>query len=101
MVNTLLNGFLTISMKVLDFFLAPISTMISNSGLHNGFNTFTNNFSSLMTTLKGVLPWVIDATGIPKPVFILMFGVVLGGIGLRISVFVLKIVVKWWDRIIA
>ena len=101
MVNALLNGFLTVSMKVLDFFLSPIDTLISQSGLHDGFNTFVNNFQSLMTTLKGVLPWVIDATGVPKPLFVLIFSVVLGSIGLRLSVLVLKIVVKWWDRIIA
>lgn len=101
MVNTILNGFLTVSMKVLDFFLQPISTMISQSGLHDGFNTFVNNFMTLMNTLKGVLPWVIDATGLPKPLFTLIFAVVLASIGLRLSVLVLKVVVKWWDRIIA
>lgn len=101
MINTLFSGLLTVSMKVLDFFLQPISQLIHNSSLHDGFNNFTTNFATLMNTLKGVLPWVIDATGLPKPLFVTIFGVFLAGITLRISVLVLKIVVKWWDRIIA
>lgn len=101
MTNTIFSGLLTISMKVLDFFLQPISQLIHNSSLHDGFNAFTTNFANLMNTLKGVLPWVIEATGLPKPLFVTIFGVILAGITLRLSIFILKIILTWWDRIIA
>lgn len=101
MINTLFSGFLSVSMKVLDFFLSPISTMIHNSSLHTGFNTFANDYMSLMSMLKNYLPWCVSITGLPKSMFLLVFGVFLAGITLRLSVFILKIVLKWWDRIIA
>lgn len=101
MVNTILSGFLTLGMKVLDFFLSPIENAITHSGLNTGFNTFVSNFNSLMNVLKGVLPWVIDATGLPKALFKLIFTAFIGGVGVRVGMLVTKLVLKWWDRIVA
>lgn len=101
MINTIITGFISISVKILDWFLQPISQYIHNSSLHDGFNTFTNNFASFMNIIKGVLPWLIDALCIPKPLFVIIMGVFLAGIVLRLSVLTIKMVVKWWDRIVA
>lgn len=101
MVNTILSGLISISVKVLDWFLSPINDLIAQSSLHDNFNNFSNAFMVTMNNIRGVLPWVIDATGIPKPLFTMIFGVFLGGIVLRLSVLTIKLIVKWWDRIVA
>lgn len=101
MINTILSGVLKMSFHVLDFFLSPIQRALDSAGLGAGLTQFSNAFQSLMNTLKGVLPWVIDATGLPKPIFAVIFATFLAGVGLRIAVFTLKLILKWWDRVVA
>lgn len=101
MINTVITGLFKFSINVLDFFLSPIENLIYSSGLGNGYNQLLNHFATLMTNLRSVLPWVIDATGIPKPLFSVLFGIFLAILGLKVGVLILKIVLKWWDRIIA
>lgn len=101
MINTLVNGVLSVSIHILDFFLSPIENLIYSSGLGDNYNSFVNAFMSTMANIRAVLPWVIDATGIPKPIFSMIFTVFLAGIILRLSVFIIKWLVKWWDRIVA
>lgn len=102
MISNILNGFLSLSMTVVNWFLTPIWNLISDIDL--GGTTFADMLSSvnlLFTNLSSTLSWVIDATGIPRVLFVLIFGIYLTCITLRISIYVVKMIVKWWDRIIA
>ena len=102
MISNILNGFLSLSMTVVNWFLTPIYNVIDDIDL--GGITVADMLSyvnSLFTTISGVMSWVIDATGIPRVLFTLMFGVYLTCITIRLSIYIVKMIVKWWDRIIA
>lgn len=102
MVNTLLNGIVSVSITVVNWFLSPIYNLIDNISLGNvNLSDLLSNFNSFISTATTYLNWVIDATGIPKPLIIIMVGVLGGCIMLRIQMYVLKLVLKWWDRIVA
>lgn len=102
MINTLLNGVVSVSITVVNWFLTPIYNFIDTIDLGSG--TLTNlvsNFNSFITTATQYLGWVIDATGIPKPLIVIIIGVLGYCIMLRFRVYLFKLILKYWDRIIA
>lgn len=101
MINTIISGVFRFVINILDFFLQPIEDLIYRAGLGNGYNTLLNHFNTLMTQLRQILPWVVDATGIPKLLFAVIFGIFLAVLTLKLSIFLLKLILKWWDRIVA
>lgn len=102
MISTILSGIIKVAMYSLDFFLAPIYAAISNINLGGTtVDDLLNEFLTVMYNISRVLPWLVDATGIPKPVIRVLLLVFLACLTLRLSVYVIKLIVKWWDRIVA
>lgn len=102
MINTLLKGVLDVSMNVLNWFLTPIWNLIDNIDLGGvTLNDCLAQVNNLFTTISSVMSWVIDATGMPRVLFTLMFSIYLICITMRVTIYLVKMIVKWWDRIIA
>ena len=102
MINTLLSGVLTVSMTVVNWVLTPIYNLIDGINFNGtSLSDCVSLFNSFLSTISAVLSWVADATGIPPIMFTFMFGIFTICINLRLSVYIIKLVLKWWDRIVA
>lgn len=101
MIDKIILGLLSVSMHVLDWFLAPLSTALSHSDVGRHILAGANQFISLCNMVDAVMLWVVDLTGIPRPLLTILGGILISCITLRLQCYVLKMVVKWWDRIIA
>lgn len=101
MINNILNALFGIVFYILDFFLAPIYDALADVDL--GGTTFADAIAQLndyMLLLRQTLGWVADATGIPGWLFTLMGTFLLTNITARISIYIIKLIVKWWHKII-
>lgn len=102
MINTILNGLVSISINVLDWFLTPIWNLIDNINIgNNTISDMVSSFNNLLTMITDALTWVIDATGIPPSLFLVIFSIYLTSIILRFSIYIVKAVLRWWDKIVA
>lgn len=102
MINTILNGFFSITMTVLNWFLDPIWNVIDNINIGGtSIADLLNTINNLFDLLTNVMSWIVDATGLPRALFLLMFGIYLVCLTLRATIYIIKMLLRWWDKIIA
>lgn len=102
MINTILNGFLDISMNVINWFLTPIWNLIDNINIGGTtVGDMITALSQLLNQMSTTLVWIIDATGLPPALFVLLLSIYISCIVLRFSIYIVKAILRWWDKIIA
>lgn len=102
MINTIINGFFSVSMNIMNWFLTPIWNIIDNIDLGgSSVSDLITQVNNLFNLLSNTMSWIIDATGIPRVIFSLMFGVYLTCISMRIAIYIVKMILRWWDKIFA
>lgn len=100
MVNTLLSGFINIAISLINWFLTPIYNLLDNIDI-NGFTlqqglVLVNDY---LQQINSVLGWVADATGLPGWLFATLGAFMLVNISLRIAVYAIKLILKWYRKI--
>lgn len=102
MINTIISGLTNASISVINFLLTPIYYLIDHIDLGNvNLSDMVTSFNSFVSTATTYVSWLVDALGIPRPLLIVIFAILGQCILLRFQMYTLKLVLKWWDRIIA
>lgn len=100
MINTILQGLFSIVFTLMNSFLEPIYNVIADIDL--GGYTVADTISQMNTfvnLIKNTLVWVADATGLPGWLFNIMGLFMLANISLRIALYVLKLLLKWYRKL--
>lgn len=100
MINTLLKGFFSIVITLSNWFLSPIYDLIDDIDI-GGMTiadvlTIMNNYIVL---LRNGISWVANATGIPSWLFGVMGLFLTANLTLRITVYVIKLILKWYRKL--
>lgn len=102
MINTLLTGVIDVSITFINWFLTPIYNFIDNTSMGNfSLTDLVTNFNSFISTATTYVGWFVDALAIPKPLLIIILGVLGYCVIVRIRVYLFKLILKYWDRIVA
>ena len=100
MINTILKGLFSIVFTIMNTFLSPIYDAVADIDL-GGFTVADtiSQMNSFLTLIRTTLVWVADATGIPLWLFNIMGLFMLANITLRIVLYVLKLLLKWYRKL--
>lgn len=100
MINTLLKGFFSIVITLTNYFLTPIYNLIANIDL-GGFTVADtiSQLSAYVSLLQGGLSWVANAIGLPGWLFALMGLFLIANITLRVAIYVIKLILKWYRKL--
>lgn len=100
MINTILKGLFSMIVTMSNFFLQPIYDLIDDIDL-GGF-TFSDILALMnayIGLLRNALSWVADATGLPGWLFGLMALFTMANITTRVAVYVIKLLLKWYRKL--
>lgn len=101
MIDKIILGFLNTSMHVIEWFLGPLTRALANTQIGQRILDASDNFIAVCNMVDSVMLWVVDATGIPRPMLTILGAILFSCITLRFQCYLFKMIVKWWDRIIA
>ena len=100
MINTILKGFFSIVITMTNIFLQPIYNLIANIDI--GGMTIAdvlNQVNGYIVILRGGLSWVANATGLPSWLFGVMGLFLTANISVRVSIYVIKLILKWYRKL--
>lgn len=100
MINTILQGLFSAFISMANNFLSPLYDLIDDIDL--GGYTIGDALTQLnayITLLRQSIGWVANATGIPGWLFALMGLFMVANITLRIAVYVIKLLLKWYRKL--
>lgn len=100
MIDTIMKGLFSMFIALANNFLSPIYSLIANIDL--GGYTIADALTQLnlyITLLRQSIGWVANATGIPGWLFALMGLFMIANLTLRIAVYVIKLLLKWYRKL--
>lgn len=100
MINTILKGFFSIVITLTNYFLQPIYDLIADIDIGGlTIADVLNQMNSYIILLRSGLAWVANATGIPSWLFGVMGLFLTANLTLRITVYVIKLILKWYRKL--
>lgn len=100
MINTILQGLFSAFISMANNFLTPIYALVQNIDL--GGYTIGDaliQINAYITLLRQSIGWVANATGIPGWLFALMGLFLTANLTLRVAVYVIKLLLKWYRKL--
>lgn len=99
MINSILNGLIEFFTTLLNILLLPLDTAIQT--FLPDFSDVLSLFNDFVDQVLGFFPWILSWFNIPDLVLTLAVGWIIGKISISIAVYTIKLVVAWWDRLVA
>lgn len=84
--------------NLLPNFFEKLSESISSN--FSFFNDALQIVVNLFNYLSNIIIWISSYTGLYPATVICIIGLIAGGLGIVISSFLLKIIVKWWSVLV-